>query len=237
MQELLHGAGIVCVYYVVAASIMLTARWFLTIPDEVFRKALHFVLLGSYIPFVFAFDTWWLAALLAVILEILIYPILAWFERFQNYSSITTERKKGEFKHSLILAFTMLAVCIGVCWGWRGDKLLVLACMYAWGIGDAFAALIGKAYGKHKIRWRFADNRKSWEGSCAMFVSSVLSVLTVLLLRGGLPVAACILIPLAAGTVCTLVELVTPDGMDTVTCPTAALLVIVPLTALFGGVL
>lgn len=237
MQELLHGAGIVCMYYVVAASIMLTARWFLTIPDEVFRKALHFVLLGSYMPFVFAFDTWWLAALLAVILEILIYPILAWFERFQNYSSITTERKKGEFKHSLILAFTMLAVCIAVCWGWREDKILVLACMYAWGVGDAFAALIGKAFGKHRIRWRLADNRKSWEGSAAMFVSSVLTVLTVLLCRGGLSPAGYLVIPIVTGTVCALVELVTPNGMDTVTCPTSAMLVILPLTALFGGAL
>jgi len=235
MQEFFHGAGMVCMYYVVAASTMFAFRWFLPIPDEVFRKALHFVLLGSYIPFLFAFDTWWKAALLAVVMEILIYPILAWFERFQNYTSITTERKKGEFKHSLILAFTMLAVCITVCWGWRGEKLLVLACMYAWGIGDAFAALIGKRFGKHKIRWRFADNKKSWEGSAAMFLSSVLSVLTVLLVRGGLPLPGYALIPLAAAAVCTLVELVTPDGMDTVTCPTAALLVIVPLTALFGG--
>lgn len=58
MQELLHGAGIVCIYFIVAASMMLTLRWFIKIPDELFRKILHFILLGSYIPFAFAFDTW-----------------------------------------------------------------------------------------------------------------------------------------------------------------------------------
>jgi len=59
MQELLHGAGIVCIYYVIAASVMLTLRWLIKIPNELFRKILHYILLISYIPFAFAFDTWW----------------------------------------------------------------------------------------------------------------------------------------------------------------------------------
>jgi len=235
MTELLHGAGAVCIYFVVAASTAFALRMTRKIPDEIFRKGLHFILLGAYIPFVTAFETWYLAALFAVVLEILIYPILAWFEHFQNYSSITTERKKGEFKHSLLLAFTMLAVAIAVCWGWLGDKLLVLACMYAWGVGDAFAALIGKRFGRHKIRLKFADRRKSVEGSLAMFLSSALSVAVVLLIRGGLSWGGYVVIPMAAAAVTTLVEMHTRGGMDTVTCPTAALLVILPLAQLFEG--
>ena len=235
MTELLHGAGAVCIYFVVAASTAFALRMTRKIPDEIFRKGLHFILLGAYIPFITAFETWYLAALFAVVLEILIYPILAWFEHFQNYSSITTERKKGEFKHSLLLAFTMLAVAIAVCWGWLGDKLLVLACMYAWGVGDAFAALIGKRFGRHKIRLKFADRRKSVEGSLAMFLSSALSVAAVLLIRGGLSWGGYVVIPMAAAAVTTLVEMHTRGGMDTVTCPTAALLVILPLAQLFEG--
>ena len=235
MTELLHGAGAVCIYFVVAASTAFALRMTRKIPDEIFRKGLHFILLGAYIPFITAFETWYLAALFAVVLEILIYPILAWFEHFQNYSSITTERKKGEFKHSLLLAFTMLAVAIAVCWGWLGDKLLVLACMYAWGVGDAFAALIGKRFGRHKIRLKFADRRKSVEGSLAMFLSSALSVAAVLLIRGGLSWGGYVVIPVAAAAVTTLVEMHTRGGMDTVTCPTAALLVILPLAQLFEG--
>lgn len=235
MQELLRGAGIVCLYFIIAATSLLTCRRLFRIPDELFRKTLHFVLLASYIPFVFAFDRWWVSALFAVALEILIYPILAWFERFKNYGSMTTERKKGEFKRSLLLAFTMLAVCICLCWGWRSDRYLVLACMYAWGVGDAFAALIGKKFGKHKIRLKLADPHKSAEGSAAMFCTSALSILAVLLFRGGLSLAGYILIPLAGAGVATFVELITADGYDTVTCPAAAMAVILPLTALFGG--
>lgn len=235
MQELLHGAGAVCIYFVIAASTMLACRWFFRIPDEIFRKSLHTLLLASYIPFVFAFQTWWISALFAVAFEIVVYPILAWFEHLQNYSSFTTERKKGEFKHSLLLAFTMLAVCITVCWGWRGDRYLVLACMYGWGVGDAFAALVGKKFGRHKIRMKFADPHKSIEGSAAMFATSALAILTVLLFRGGLHPAGYLVIPLAGAAVVTYIELITKGGMDTVTCPTAAMFVILPLTALFGG--
>lgn len=235
MEELLHGAGIICIYYVIAASIMLTLRWRIRIPNELFRKILHYILLISYIPFAFAFDTWWLSVLLAVIFEILIYPILAWAEHWAMFSSFFNERRGGEFKHSLLLAFTMLAVCNTVCWGLLGDKYLGLACMYAWGIGDGFAALIGKRFGKHKVKWKLADHRKSVEGSLAMFLSSALAVLLVLVFRGHLSTAAYVVIPVAGSAVTTIVELITPDGKDTITCPTAAMLVMIPLMALFGG--
>ena len=58
MQEFLHGAGVVCIYFAVAASAALLARKLIKIPDEIFRKTLHFILLFSYIPFAFAFETW-----------------------------------------------------------------------------------------------------------------------------------------------------------------------------------
>jgi len=235
MQELLHGAGIVCMYYVIAASLMLTLRRLIKIPDELFRKILHTILLISYIPFAFAFHTWWLSVLLTVAMEILIYPILAQAEHLPMFSSFVNERKEGEFKHSLLLAFTMLAVCNTVCWGLLGDKYLGLACMYAWGVGDAFAALFGKKFGKHKITWKYADHHKSIEGSAAMFVTSALSVLCVLLAHNHLSTIAYIVIPIAGAGAATLVELVTPNGMDTVTCPTAAMLVMIPLMALLGG--
>lgn len=235
MQEMLYGAGIVCIYFVVAASVMLTLRWFIRIPDELFRKILHSILLISYIPFAFAFDTWWMSVLLAVIFEILIYPILAWAEHWSMFSAFVNERKGGEFKHSLLLAFTMLAVCNTVCWGLLGDKYLGLACMYAWGVGDGFAALVGKRFGRHRIKWKLADPKKSVEGSLAMFITSALSIACVLLAHGHLSVPAYIVIPIAGAAATTVVELITPGGNDTVTCPTAAMLLMIPLMALFGG--
>ena len=128
-----------------------------------------------------------------------------------------------------------MATSISICWGIFGDRYLVLACVYAWGVGDAFAALIGKQFGKHKTNLPFADPRKSWEGSAAMFLSAVFSVLTVLMVRGGLGFGACLLIALPAAAATTYVELITKDGLDTITCPTVAMAVIIPLIKILGG--
>jgi len=235
MTELLHGAAVFFFYVIPAAAICFLARWFLKIPNEIFRKILHFILLGAYIPVLFGFQTWWLAALFAIAVILVFYPVLSLAGLIPAFSDFVTERKRGELRNSLILAFFMMAVGITVCWGLLNDKLLVLACVYAWGIGDAFAALVGKNFGKHKIQLPFADPKKSVEGSATMFTCSVAAVMTVLLIRGGLDAGSCLLISLAAAAVTTYVELCTKGGYDTITCPTAAMAVMLPLMDLFGG--
>ena len=235
MQAFLHGALVFALYVIPAASIMLIVRKSIRIPDELFRKILHFILLGAYFPFLFAFETWWMAAGLAAALIVILYPVLALAGKIPAFSSFVNERKKGEFKSSMVLALLTMVMSISVCWGIFGDKLLTMACVYAWGVGDAFAALVGKRFGRHKIKLSFADPRKSWEGSGAMFLSAVISVLAVLLVRGGLGIGSCVLISLLAAVATTFVELITKDGLDTITCPAVAMAVVIPLTMLLGG--
>ena len=161
MQLFLYGVGITMLYIIVAVGVMLLARKCLTIPDELFRKILHFILLGAYIPLVFAFETWWMAAIFALALIIILFPALSVAGKVPMFSSFVNERKKGEFTSSMVLAVGMMAFSVIVCWGIFADKYLVLACIYAWGIGDALAALVGKRFGKHKIKWKLADGKKS----------------------------------------------------------------------------
>ncbi len=235
MQELSYGARIVGSYIIPMAIIMLSIRKIFKVPDELFRKLLHFVLLGAYIPFLFAFETWWISAGFTAFLVIIIYPILMIAGRIPSFSKFVNERKEGEFKSSMVLALGMMAVSITVCWGGFNDRYLVLACIYAWGVGDAFAALIGKRFGRHKITWKFADSKKSVEGSFAMFVTSALAVYIILSIRGGIESIGCMLIAAAAAVVCMLVELCTKNGLDTVTCPTMAMAVILPMICILGG--
>ena len=230
-----EGVGATMLYIASAAGIMMSARALLTIPDELFRKILHFILLGAYIPLVFAFDVWWMAAVFALALIVIFFPVLALAERIPHFSSFVNERRRGEYKSSMALAIGMMALSVTVCWGWLGDRYLVLACIYAWGVGDAFAALVGKRFGRHKIKWKFADSHKSYEGSAAMLLSSFASVLTVLLIRGGLSLPVCVVTAAAAAAVCTAAELCARNGLDTVICPACAMAVILPITAIFGG--
>ena len=105
--------------------------------------------------------------------------------------------------------------------------------IYAWGVGDGLAALVGKRYGKHKIKWKMADGKKSVEGSFAMFLCSLVSVYVVLLVRGGIGVPMCLVIALLVSIVSTIAELCAKDGWDTVICPVSAMLVIIPMVTLF----
>ena len=233
MQEFLVGTGVTVSYIIVAVGIMMLIRAICTIPDELFRKALHFILLGAYIPLVFAFAEWWMAALFAMALIAILFPALHLAQKIPMFSSFVNERKKGEFQSSMIYAVGMMAFSITVCWGLAGDKYLVLASIYAWGIGDGLAALVGKKFGKHKIKWKLADGKKSYEGSLAMFLCAFVSVFTVLMFRGSINIFGCIFIGILTAVVSTIAELCAKDGLDTIICPISAMLVIIPMTILF----
>ena len=232
MHPFWYGTGVTVLYIVVAVGLMLVSRKLFTIPDELFRKILHFILLGAYIPLVFAFEKWWMSAIFASSLIVILFPALFLAEKIPMFSSFVNERKKGEFKSSMVLAVGMMAFSVAVCWGLFGDKYLVLASIYAWGIGDALAALVGKRFGKHKIKWKVADGKKSIEGSLAMFFCALVSVFTVLLVRGGLPMPICIATAVLAAIVCTASELCAKNGLDTVVCPVSAMVVIIPMVIL-----
>ena len=233
MNPFLYGTLITVLYILVAVGVMMLIRAIATIPDELFRKALHFVLLGAYVPLVFAFSEWWMAALFALSLIVILFPALHFAQKIPMFSSFVNERKKGEFKSSMIYAVGMMAFSILVCWGLAGDKYLVLASIYAWGIGDGLAALVGKKYGKHKIKWKLADGKKSVEGSLTMFLCSLVSVITVLMIRGNINIFACLFIGILTAVVTTVAELCAKDGLDTIICPISAMVVIIPMTMLF----
>ena len=235
MQELFHGVAALLLYFVAAASTALISRVLIKIPDELFRKILHCILLGSLLIFVFCFAVWWHAALCCIAFAAVVYPALAWFERFKGFSELTTERKKGELKESLLLVFGMFALVITVCWGWLCDRYLVLASVYAWGFGDAAAALVGKKWGKHKVRLGHADAKKSVEGSAAMFFVSLVSVTVILACRGGLSAAGYVVVPIITAFISAAAELYSKGGHDTVICPLSAMVVLLPLVHLFGG--
>lgn len=233
MQLFLYGVSITMLYIIVAVGSMLLVRKCFTIPDELFRKTLHFILLGAYIPLVFAFETWWMSAIFSISLIIILFPALAVAGKLPMFSSFMNERKKGEFKSSMVLAVGMMAFSVCICWGIFGEKYLVLATVYAWGIGDGLAALVGKRFGKHKIKWKLADGKKSIEGSLTMFLCSLISVFTVLLIRGGIGMAMCFAIAFLAAVVCTVAELCAKNGLDTVICPVSAMIVIIPMIGMF----
>lgn len=235
MYDIAFGSGVIVLYFLITASTALILRKSVHIRDEIFRKGLHFILLGSLLVWVLSFSVWWHAALTSVCFALVLYPVLCLTERIKGFSAFVTERKSGELKLSLLIVFAMFSVVVSVCWGWLNDKMLVLASIYAWGFGDAAAALVGKRFGKHAITGKHIEGRKSAEGSFAMFITSLICVGVILLIRGSLPWYGYVVIPVltAAGTAA--VELFSLKGTDTVTCPLTAMAIILPSVYLIGG--
>lgn len=56
MEVFWNGAGMLVLYFAVLATIAIVCRACIRIPDEIFRKILHCILLGSLLVFVLAFD-------------------------------------------------------------------------------------------------------------------------------------------------------------------------------------
>jgi dolichol kinase len=203
-------------------------------PFEVFRKLLHMILLCSLFVWIYAFQSWWIASLAVLLFIAIAYPLLSLAEKKNYYSKMLTERKKGEVKHSLVVVFGMFIVLNTVCWGWLGEKWLVLACLCAWGFGDAAAALIGKKYGRHYLEGKLIEGRKSIEGTLAMFAVSFASVLIILSINVNVAWYVSLTIAALTAAASSIVELYTRNGMDTVTCPFAAAAVLLSLLHLWG---
>ena len=130
----------------------------------------------------------------------------------------------------------MFFVLICVCWGWLGQKYLVIASVIAWGFGDAAAALVGKRFGKNYIQGRMVEGRKSLEGTLAMFVAAFFSVLAVLAINVSMSWSGYLLIACITAAVSAFVELFTKNGMDTLTCPFSAAFTMILLLPSLGGV-
>lgn len=233
MIEFLKVFGILCGYYLVCASAALLVRFYIRISSEVFRKLLHFILLCSLFIWTYAFRTWWIASLAALIFVVIVFPLLSLAEKLDYYSELLTERKSGEIKLSLIIVFGMFAILNSLCWGLLGERWLVIACICAWGFGDAAAALIGKKFGRHYLEGKLIEGRKSIEGTIAMFTVSLISVFIVLLIKGNIEWYACFTIAALTASASATVELFTRNGMDTITCPFAAAAVLLPLLYLW----
>ncbi len=229
------GFGLLLAYFLIAAVIALLIRARFNLPREMFRKTLHGILLFSLPVYLYAFPSWSLSALAAIVFALIVYPLLALGERLEGYAEFLTQRKEGEIKRSLMLVFLMFAVIISLCWGWLEDRLLAAACIAAWGFGDAAAALVGKRFGRHPLKGRLIEGRKSWEGTLTMFAVSFLAVFLIMMVRGGLSWQQCFAMALITGAVSAAVELYTLGGFDTLTCPLAAAAVIIPLTLLWEG--
>jgi hypothetical protein len=71
--------------------------------------------------------SWQAASLTSLILAVVIYPLLALFEKEAWYPRLFVEKRKGEIKCSMLMLFLMFAALTALCWGLFGERVLCAA--------------------------------------------------------------------------------------------------------------
>ncbi len=101
------------------------------------------------------------------------------------------------------------------------DKRLFVAALMPLTWGDAFAAVIGKLKGAHK--YKVIGGTRSLEGSLVMLVVSFVAVwMTILIFYHSAMIALIVALPVAI--LATLVEAVSPWGLDNLLVPASSVL-------------
>lgn len=223
-------------YIAVLAVILIILRSTTKIPDYIFRKLLHVVAFTSILPLVFWTDKWWIAVLVEITFLIVIIIALHCAEGFPFYKTLLVEKGKHEVITSFVLLFGLMTILMAVFWGFFGDghKYIAVASIMAWGPGDAAAAIVGKNWGRHKLTGKWIEGTKSVEGTVAMGIASFLCTLGVLVTISGIGWAASVALSLIIAPIAAWVELNTRHGLDTITVPIAASLILLAYMLIFG---
>jgi len=123
------------------------------------------------------------------------------------------------------LTFLILVLCF-----WESHKIVVISSMLILAFSDAAAAIVGENL-RHPHEYRLGKDKKSLEGSAAMFICSFLIVFLLLPLMGkgdGLAVSwfSTAWAGLAAALVATALEALSSGGSDNLSAPLGAAFVL-----------
>ena len=213
-------------YIIPCVFVLLAIRFCTKVPNFIFRKLLHLVAFTCVIIMLLGAENWYAASIASLLIVAVIYPVLALLEKERWFSNLFVEKRPGEIKLSLILLFAMFAILTAVGWGVFGKPMLTAASILMWGVGDAAAALVGIPFGKHKVKLKPADGKKSWEGTCAMMLLSFAIGMAFLVFHAKMSFGQVLPVCLVGATAGAAVELFSPSEWDTVCVPTVILIVL-----------
>ena len=213
---------------VVLGIICILIRVFIKIPDFIFRKILHIITACMMMILVIVPTHWWISEIIIGISAIGLIILLLSFERASIYQKFFIEKSKHEVLISFLLFFLVFASLIAFFWGYRGygHRFYVIIAILAWGLGDAAAAICGRLFGKHKVSGKMIEGTKSIEGSIMCFVFAFTISLVLLIVLIHIVWWLALIEALLIGIFVSFAELFTKKGMDTITCPLVAALIL-----------
>lgn len=193
--------GLLLVYGYVAILLLITDKF----QDlNISRKFVH-IMVGNIIFILPIFKSWWVMTFLAAA------PFIPLTFLISPHSPLKIGHKVSSYGHGLGLVYysiswTLLALLFF-------DRPWIIGIgIAAMSYGDGLASLIGEKYGRRK--YNILGDAKSGEGSIAMFIT-LLVTLPLVLFYYGQPVNWLVVFVIAAAA--TIIEGVTPRGLDNIT--------------------
>jgi len=208
--------GLILVYAYVILLLVISERVLKKHPNFS-RKFLH-IMVGNILFILPFFQSRWVMALLAaapfILLTFLISP----------YSPLKIKDRISGSGHGLGLVYyaiswTVLALLF------FDQPWIIAVGIAAMSYGDGMASLIGMKYGK--IKYNLTGDNKSLEGSLTMFIV-LIGMLWVVLMYYAVPVQPMVIVSVAL--VATILEGITPKGLDNITACFSAVITYLILT-------
>lgn len=208
----------------VIVLLLMLIRWKSNIPDELFRKLMHFAaVFMTPLCLWFSID-FYVGAVSLFIFALGAAIILRIMENVKKYADFFVEREKHEIRKSFVSYCNIQACLLLVC-GLAGDINIIYIELLVWAVGDASAALIGKKWGKKYFQSKFADNKKTYLGSVSMLAVTFTISVILLIVLCHYPVLRVLVQSLVIAVVATVIELVSRKGADNIIIPIAISLV------------
>jgi phytol kinase len=185
-------------------------------PQEFTRKFIHIGVGCWVVGTALLFKTWYLA---------IIPPLSFVAINAVSYWQGTFKAMESESRENLGTIYFPIAFA-GIIYYFWGQPVLMVASLMPMTWGDAMAAIFGQRYGHYKFS--IGRNTRSLEGSIAMLFWSWIATFLALFIMpslAGKPAINWLLALMygaAVAIVCTLVEALTPWGLDNLTVPAAA---------------
>ncbi|MCS7056158.1 MAG: hypothetical protein NZM18_08335 [Thermoflexales bacterium] len=185
------------------------------LPVEFTRKVVH-IAVGMW--------AWGTAALFTDKRFAVIPPLAFVALNYLSYRRALFTAMETSDKSNLGTVYFPIAFAVIILLFFDVSKPFMVAALMPMTWGDAFAAIIGKRYGRRHYALVDGRSRRSVEGSAAMFAFSFLSVAVTLLVFDA-AFGTAIVCGLVMALLATIAEAASPSGLDNLLVPASSALV------------
>jgi dolichol kinase len=213
-------AGVLLVYIYVAILLIVTEKLLNKYP-ELSRKVLH-IMVGNIAFILPIFVTDWIMAFIAA------GPFIPLTFLMSPYTPIKSIRgRTSAAGHGMGLVYYSITWTI-LAYVFFDNMVLIAIGILAMSYGDGFASIIGLRYGKKK--YNVFGDEKSYVGSFAMFVFTYITIIVAILFynyigQSSINITLYVLVVITfISLVVSLVEGITPKGLDNLTVPFTAVI-------------